>query len=185
VNNGLLFDAAQYQLLGVRKPPVGRAGKINDGAATTLILAENIHKNYVSQSGGPPLFGWAGIPQNYLSDNIGPEQLLGMVWVVNHTPTPNEQEQINGDSEQNANYVATIPRFARPAGPHGDGANVVFADGHGQFLRSDIDYTVYQRLMTSNGRKCVDPQGHGNSLNPGQPIYVFRNAPPLSESDYQ
>jgi prepilin-type N-terminal cleavage/methylation domain-containing protein/prepilin-type processing-associated H-X9-DG protein len=186
VNNGLLFDAAQYQRLGVAKPPVSRAGKINDGAATTLLLAENIHKNYVAQNPSqPPLFGWAGIPQNYLSDNVGAEQLLGMVWVVNPTPLPGEQEQINGDSQQNANFDATIPRFARPAGPHGDGANVVFADGHGQFLRSDIDYTVYQRLMTPNGRKCVDPMGWGNGLNPSQPIYVFRNAPPLSESDYQ
>jgi prepilin-type processing-associated H-X9-DG protein len=184
VNNGLLFDAAQYQRLG-GKAPITRAGKINDGAATTLLLAENIHKNYVPQSAGPPLFGWAGIPQNYLSDNVGAEQLLGMVWVVNPIPTPIEQEQINGDSEQAANFIATTPRFARPAGPHGDGANVVFADGHGQFLRSDIDYTVYQRLMTSNGRKCVDPTGWDKFLNPGQPIYVFRNAPPLSESDYQ
>jgi prepilin-type processing-associated H-X9-DG protein len=167
------------------KAPITRAGKINDGAATTLLLAENIHKNYVPQSAGPPLFGWAGIPQNYLSDNVGAEQLLGMVWVVNPIPTPIEQEQINGDSEQAANFIATTPRFARPAGPHGDGANVVFADGHGQFLRSDIDYTVYQRLMTSNGRKCVDPTGWDKFLNPGQPIYVFRNAPPLSESDYQ
>jgi len=34
---------------------------------------------------------------------------------------------------------------------HGGGANVSFCDGHQHFLRDDIDYTVYQHLMTPNG----------------------------------
>jgi prepilin-type processing-associated H-X9-DG protein len=75
-----------------------------------------------------------------------------------------------------------MPRFARPAGPHGDGANVVFADGHTHFLPSSIDYVVYQQLMTPNGRKCVDP---ADNTNNGQEITTFRNAPPLSQADYQ
>ena len=54
--------------------------------------------------------------------------------------------------------------------------NVTFCDGHGQFLRDDIDYTVYQQLMTTNGRKCVDPADHTNN-NTGSNL-SFRNGRP-------
>jgi hypothetical protein len=63
--------------------------------------------------------------------------------------------------------------------------NVAYCDGHGDFLRDDIDYKVYQALMTPNGRKCVDPAGHPNDTAKGQSIYEFRNAPPLAEKDYK
>src|SRR5688572_23473032 len=79
--NGLLFDQAQFQREG-SKAPITRASKINDGAATTLLLAENIHKTYFPPAGGgPPLFGWVGVPEDYIT--TGAEQQLGMVWVVN------------------------------------------------------------------------------------------------------
>ena len=32
----------------------------------------------------------------------------------------------------------------------------IFADGHFQFLRDTIDYSVYQALMTPNGRERID-----------------------------
>jgi prepilin-type N-terminal cleavage/methylation domain-containing protein/prepilin-type processing-associated H-X9-DG protein len=178
--NGLLFDLAEYKRNG-GKAPVSRASKINDGASTTLLLAENIHKTYFPPvGGGPPLFGWIGAPEDYVS--TGTEQQLGMVWVANPTPPPTLQEQINGNVDQLADFDPRIPRFARPAGPHGDGVNVVYADGHGQFLRSDIEYDVYQRLMTPNGRKCVDPVSH-TPIN--AEIDYFRKLPPLSDADYQ
>ncbi len=64
--------------------------------------------------------------------------------------------------------------------------NVVFADGHTQYLRDDIDYIVYQRLITPNGRNCVDPVNWGNPVGSSPPaIVTFRKAPPLSEADYQ
>ena len=81
----------------------------------------------------------------------------------------------------------TTPEFARPASTHSGGVNVVFADGHTQFLRDDIDYTVYQRLLTSNGKKCVDPTDWNDGVNLlcQCPIDIFRKAPVLTESDYQ
>ena len=69
-------------------------------------------------------------------------------------------------------------RFARPSSFHSGGVNVVFADGHGAFLREDIPYWVYVQLMTPNGQKAT--------------IDAYKNipAPPeykqlLSASDYQ
>ena len=46
--------------------------------------------------------------------------------------------------------------------------NVAFCDGHGDFLRDDIDYAVYQQLMTPWGRKCVDAAKHDNEIAAGQ-----------------
>jgi prepilin-type N-terminal cleavage/methylation domain-containing protein/prepilin-type processing-associated H-X9-DG protein len=38
--------------------------------------------------------------------------------------------------------------MARPSSGHSGGVNAVFADGHTQFLNEDIEYTIYQALMT-------------------------------------
>jgi prepilin-type N-terminal cleavage/methylation domain-containing protein/prepilin-type processing-associated H-X9-DG protein len=38
--------------------------------------------------------------------------------------------------------------MARPSSGHIGGVNAVFADGHTQFLNEDIEYTIYQALMT-------------------------------------
>jgi|GEM_PF-1603091 len=40
--------------------------------------------------------------------------------------------------------------MARPSSGHTGGVNAVFADGHTQFLNEDIEYTIYQALMTPN-----------------------------------
>ena len=62
--------------------------------------------------------------------------------------------------------------------------NVAFCDGHGEFLRDDIDYNVYQQLMTPNGRKCVDPP-RDCQLATSAAIKRFPNAPPLAEKDWK
>jgi prepilin-type processing-associated H-X9-DG protein len=82
-------------------------------------------------------------------------------------------------------FDPNLPRFARPASNHPSGVNAAFADTHVEFVRDDVDYTVYQQLLTPNGAKCVDPTDHTANLNQGEPIHAFRNAPPLSEADYQ
>ena len=126
------------------------------------------------------------------------EQQLGFVWVVpaNNATSPaqpvgtlvSDQEAINRDTAAapfTPLYPANMPRYARPAGPHSGGVNVAFCDGHGDFLRDDIDYTVYQQLMTPWGRKCVNAAKHDDGLTSGQTIYQFRNAAPLAERDWK
>lgn len=179
VENGIAFDLAQYDRQKVTGPK-SRMSAINDGAGTTLMFAENSHKLYDSTvSTGEPAFGWLK----------GNEQQLGFVWVVPTTgtaPVPGnavtDQEALNRDSVGAGNYIANAPRFARPASPHSGGMNVAFCDGHGMFLRDDIDYVVYQQLVTPNGRKSVNPANKGDN---GAAMTAFRNAPPLAEKDYQ
>ncbi len=185
--NGVFHDIAGYERL-IPPPPVKapkvRLSNINDGSGTTLMYAENIHKSYepTSSSSSAPAFGW-------LFGNT--EQQLGFVWVVptsGTAPIPgdtsNTQEALNRDSLGDMKFLPTSPRYARPSSAHSGGMNVAYCDGHSGFLRDDIDYVVYQQLMTPNGRKCVDPADHTNGL-PNGVIATFRNAPPLAEKDYQ
>jgi prepilin-type N-terminal cleavage/methylation domain-containing protein/prepilin-type processing-associated H-X9-DG protein len=188
VANGVFFNLADYQRLSPpgRLPKV-RLGTMKDGSATTIMYSENIHKSIFPTGSGPPLFAWIG--NRVAAEPM--EQRFGMVWVVETSPTPGNgitnQERINGDELSNtaANvfYDPAQPRFTRPASNHSGGVNVAFCDGHTGFLRDNIDYIVYQQLMTPNGRKCVDPTDH--DLVQGTAIEAFRNAPPLSEDDYQ
>jgi prepilin-type processing-associated H-X9-DG protein/prepilin-type N-terminal cleavage/methylation domain-containing protein len=188
--NGVFHDQAGYErLVPPQKAPKMRMSNINDGSGTTLMYAENIHRSYdpTSTSAGAPAFCWL----------FGTEQQLGFVWVVpanpasgaNPAPVPGDtaidQEALNRNSQDVVTFPSGEPRFARPASAHSGGVNVAFCDGHGEFLRDDIDYVIYQQLMTPWGRKCVDPANHGGQIASGQTIYKFRNAPPLAEKDYK
>jgi prepilin-type processing-associated H-X9-DG protein len=187
-DNGIFHDQAGYdRLTPPQKAPKVRMSNITDGAGTTLMYTENIHKTYDSTvASGAPAFSWL----------FGNEQQLGFVWVVPTPPdtspqpgdTVNHQEALNRNSQDVVVFPTDKPRFARPASAHSGGMNVAFCDGHGDFLRDDIDYTIYQQLMTPWGRKCVDPADHNAGVNPvstTHPIYKFRNAPPLAEKDYK
>jgi prepilin-type processing-associated H-X9-DG protein len=156
-----------------------RSSNIQDSPATTIMLAENIHKN--------KLYHWVGVTGQQKG-----EQQFGIVWVVNNAMTRRgpdlqdmtDQVQFSSDTEPPTDYEETQPWFARPASPHPGGSfNVIFADGHGDSISPEIDYTVYQRLMTPNGRDCVDPMNH--TVGSGDIIDQFRRAAPVSEKDYK
>ncbi len=184
-DNGVFMNLAIYKQTTsgpAAKPPEMSISRIRDGANSTIMLTENIHKDY-DDTGAP--FTWAR----------GTEQQVGVVWVVNTNPEPvddlsqatiADQARINqlGDVNDADSLAPNLPYLARPASQHRQGVNVVYCDGHGQFLSQDIDYIVYQQLLTSNGRECVDPAQHADNLAQGQPIYVFRSAPPLSSQDF-
>jgi prepilin-type processing-associated H-X9-DG protein len=43
--------------------------------------------------------------------------------------------------------------YARPSSQHPTGFHIAFCDGHSRFASETMDYTVYARIMTSNGKK--------------------------------
>jgi prepilin-type N-terminal cleavage/methylation domain-containing protein len=47
--------------------------------------------------------------------------------------------------------------FARPSSYHSGGAVVTYADSRVQFLREDVEYTVYCALMSPNGAASMHP----------------------------
>jgi hypothetical protein len=157
-----------------------RLSGIRDGSATTLLLSENVHKN--------DQYNWMGVPGG-LNDpptNLG-EQHFGMVWVVSLDP-PNgsgvQRQAPLGNEFNTTNFDDSVPLHARPASNHPGGSiNVAFAGGNATSIEPSIDYTVYQRLLTTNGSKCVDPTS--TVAETASPIIDFRRLPTLSEKDYQ
>jgi prepilin-type processing-associated H-X9-DG protein len=157
-----------------------RMSNVKDGTGMTLMLSENIHKDNN--------YSWFGV----MFDQAG-EQQFGMVWVVaDDGNPPGTMPNMTDDQlriSQTGDYTMfrdDVPFFCRPASNHPGGVvNVIYADGHGGVLDPSIDYTVYQRLMTPNGAKCVDPRDHTDNLMMGEPIYEFRALPPLAEKDFQ
>ena len=184
-DNGLFMDLAIYkQTVDAAKPPQMSLAKIRDGSATTIMLSENIDKDYEDVT----------YPLSWFSGN---EQQLGINWVVNSNPEPvtgdslqssgvtiYDQARINrrGDIVASDPLAPTLPYLARPSSQHRRLVNVVYCDSHGKALSEDVDYIVYQQLLTSNGRKCVDPTNH--SLTAGA-ITEFRIAPPISSQDIE
>jgi prepilin-type N-terminal cleavage/methylation domain-containing protein/prepilin-type processing-associated H-X9-DG protein len=175
--NGVFFDLAKQDRYKVKRI-LTRLSGIRDGAATTILVSENRDKTYDPDNPlAEPNFTWL----------YGNEQQVGLVWVVPpdaNPPLPTLQEAINRNTDDVVVFPANFPRFARPASDHGGGVNVAFCDGHVQLLDENIDYIVYQQLMTTNGAKCEDPQMHEPNIADASPaIQAFRLAPPLSEAD--
>lgn len=102
----------------------------HDGASNTLMLSENLQAGYWTDTS---------------------EANVGMVWFR----TPGPCSRINECS--NAGQRPQGLQYARPSSNHGGGAVVSFCDGHQEFLREDIDYQIYQHLMTPDGRAAGLP----------------------------
>jgi prepilin-type N-terminal cleavage/methylation domain-containing protein/prepilin-type processing-associated H-X9-DG protein len=66
----------------------------------------------------------------------------------------------------NINPIFRNGVMARPSSGHIGGVNAVFADGHTQFLNEDIEYTIYQALMTPDTK-------NSNMLNRG---YILKGS---------
>ena len=99
----------------------------HDGIAYTLMLSENIQ---------------AGLWTDTAEANVG------MAW----RDAPGPCSRINAC--KGAGDRPGDLRYARPASNHPGGVNAVFCDGHSYFLSEQIDYQVYQHMMTPDSRKA-------------------------------
>ncbi|MBN1852918.1 MAG: DUF1559 domain-containing protein [Pirellulales bacterium] len=119
----------------------------HDGTPATIMLSENI------QAGAPIdpqiLNNPRGRKNNGWCLSLSPA-FDSIVWVNN----PNTQAPINRDKEA---PMENSPLFARPSSNHISGVNVLYCDGHVDFLSEEVPYVVYQALMTPHGRKCKLP----------------------------
>ena len=188
--NGICHD-----LRSSRKGPKVRFGAdIKDGANTTLLVSENVHKDeddYQSNKActwlGPMLNNTLGlVGPTDLETN--PEQRFGMVWVYDTgsfpAPPPTTSfDRFNKDTRDPAGPYYGEPigrdncRFARPASEHPEIFIAAFAGGNTKSISETIEFRVYQQLMTSNGAKAA----YRETPN----LYLTGSmTPPLSESDY-
>ncbi len=179
-----------------------RSTDIKDGTSRTLMLSENVHKDENDSSSAIPNSSWlrsSATPGGSWTPSQG-EQLFGMVWIAagnnlvsQLVPPSNEQQRINRDERTGA--VRDSPYivqggfitgwgsgFARPASEHPNIVIVAFAGGNTKSISEDIEYRVYQQLMTPNGAKCKW------TIDPSKELHAaFYNADPnlqLSDDDF-
>lgn len=170
--NGLFHDRRP----GRNGPKVRLGNDIKDGASTTLMLSENIHKDEEIAGG---VNSWLA-PAMALGSTVNWEQSFGMVWDIDGgipDLTARSQAPINRDPTSPLSYADQGRYFARPASEHPEVFNASFADGAAKSINANIEYSVYQQLMTPNGAKAADPE------DPNNPLRGFMQKP-LSESDF-
>ncbi|NLE61917.1 MAG: DUF1559 domain-containing protein [Planctomycetes bacterium] len=117
-----------------------RMEDIKDGARHTLLLSENL------QAGQ-----WLGLD--------GTKELTqGMLWwpedgaITSHPNIAINVDRERPRSEIDALDETTVqPYYSRPSSYHPGGVVATFCDGHSQFINEEIDYLVYQLLMTPDG----------------------------------
>ena len=167
--------------------PQLRSNDIKDGAASTLLISENIHRN-------PGQVNWLRISDGPGFNNTSAfrpqwEQLYGMMWVVYDRTGPDPFANSSSDSSP---FQRPISReegtdgsyglaYSRPASAHPDVFVAVFAGGNTKAISNDIDYSVYQRLMTASSTKVVDPSDLADSQGY---IASLRQFPALSDEDF-
>ena len=116
-----------------------------------------------------------------------------MVWDYDPSSpnNPDSQAKLNrvADATVTEYSTAALGRaYARPASSHPEVFNVVFAGGNARAIGENIEYRVYQQLMTPNGAKADaldidnDPSGKPTVAEVNN-MLQFMN-PPLKESDY-
>jgi len=129
----------------------------HDGAENTILLAENVRIIRPDSPQGAAIErNWSPTyPRNF--GNVGIQWASGVFnntdvwWTPPGANTP-EVCKINQDLE---GY------HARPSSRHPNGFVATFCDGHTQFVRQDVDYLVFQHLMTPSSAeagKKLDPQ---------------------------
>jgi prepilin-type N-terminal cleavage/methylation domain-containing protein/prepilin-type processing-associated H-X9-DG protein len=150
----------------------------NDGATNTILFGENV--NLVNWREAPEIPGSG--PGSHPFRPVPPwpsftmaehEIHVGIVWLYN--PALGFNKERPGD---NGAFYTLDVNHARPASYHPNGFMMAFADGSTKFVADIIEYPVYARLMTSNGRRARDPYNPNVAPNPAW------QAVPLKDGDY-
>jgi prepilin-type processing-associated H-X9-DG protein len=160
---------------------------IKDGQSHTILLSENIHRDPAG-SARQPGNTWLRPAPNAAN----PEQWYGMVWLVDpqdpRSPRAELTDRFNRDSRTGAeldqSYATSGTRFARPSSNHPGVFNVAFCGGNVKEIDEDIDYAVYQQLMTPNGAKAAPADAPDKRFEKTLPDDQRFMNPPLADDDF-
>ena len=139
-----------------------------DGLGKTLMIAENVQ---LFAENRQTATRW-DVPNPAIKQlTEGNKMSNVVVWHATANPTP--AMTVGGDPR----VRILSPETARPASAHAAGANVAFCDTRVTFLRNDVSYQVYCRLMAPHdeGAARIDPES----------MKAFVNLAPLSSTDYE
>lgn len=160
---------------------------LRDGQNCTILLSENNQRDpagSAKQPGNTWLRPAPGI--------ANPEQWYGMVWLVDpqnpRAPRAELAERFNQDTRPKAEwdqpYAASGTRFARPSSNHPGVFNVVFCGGNAKAIDENIDYAVYQQLMTPNGHKAAPADAPDRPFEKTLPDDQRFMNPPITDADF-
>lgn len=144
-----------------------------DGTSTTVLISENVKAgNWRPQA--------VGVSNGVL--NAADMQLLEaastVVWEIdgsgNALPT-----QFNFDLDTPGSGPQT------PSSRHSGGFLMSFCDGHVTYIADSMDYSVYARLLTSNGRGAGNVIAAADSSDNTEETTRNWQKRPVSESDYE
>jgi len=187
--NGICHDLrtspSGAAILNPQGPRVRFGSDVKDGAATTLLLSENIHKDRAGTLNTTWLRSSTLLQPG---DGIArrAEQMFGMVWVYDRASplAPTTQARFNLDPASPVSYSALEQTYARPASDHPELFVVAFVGGNTRSIRSDIAYRVYQQLMTPKGAKCEWSLDTNQTQDMPAAFFNADSTNRLSDSDY-
>ena len=183
--NGLCHNQLAAGGLDMKGPRVRYGTDVKDGSSKTLMISENSQKD-------EPGFSKYSISwlrsDAIVRDHAHGEQLFGLVWVYDdqqpNDPRPSIQQRINRGEEPSNGYTENGQIFTRPASEHPGLFIAVFAEGNTKSISDQIEYRVYQQLMTPNGAKA---HWQNDSINhteaEDQAMRNLLNQPPFSDDE--
>lgn len=140
----------------------------NDGTSSTAVITENVRYPYVD-SNNLPLGGW--LPRLVTSTSnltavLRNMELARTTWWHYDVDVPNANSAPGGapftsnpqtfpgfgQEEVVGTGVAADLQKSSPFSFHSGGFNVGFADAHVEFVSEQIDYRIFARMLTSNGK---------------------------------
>jgi prepilin-type N-terminal cleavage/methylation domain-containing protein/prepilin-type processing-associated H-X9-DG protein len=115
-----------------------------DGASVTIAFAENFYLRTWSldPTAKPPV---AAITEFH----------SGIIWDPSVSSFPKLPP--HNSSVDRSGGVSHGSTYAHPSSRHPGGFNMAMWDGSAKFVSNSIDYTVYARLMSSDGKRTRDP----------------------------
>ncbi len=150
--------------------PIVRADDLKDGPGNTVLFSENLQAAPWHFIALGSVVGDAGASAGAVVSSgtaaSSSRYTQGFVWHFRDPGTfadnPLPEMQINGapvgqDKFRIEMTSVNAPLLARPSSAHVGGVNMGFADGSSRFVDEQIDYRVYQAIMTPRGKSSDVP----------------------------
>src|SRR4029079_8582237 len=141
--------------------------QVRDGLDQTLLLSENIQAVEYSAT---EYFSPSLATKEKIALVSDAQLLTGFVWDWDPSAAANppaDERRINGNKYFATRAPTTTYYYSRPSSYHLGGVNAALCSGAVIWLREDIEYKVYEHLMTSDG---ANSSLQGPKSDPNAPL---------------
>jgi len=168
---------------------------IKHGLSQTIMLSENLQAGQWADPNTTPTTTATvvGNPQGSFTYLQNAEACLSILWRDNPTPMTlgtgamiNERKDSSYNNFTNrTNTSAGVYNeiLARPSSNHPGGVVMTFCDGHSEFIKDSIEYTVYLLLMTPDSRNAHPVNVARYTSTPTIEPYRTLATRPLTDAD--